>query len=356
MLALLAGCETRQPVATMPEAAPVAVPPVPAVSIRPATRLLRDTVDVSGLEYDDAANAALLDTLLRLGTRHYRLRLQAQADSSQELRLPSATVDSMMVGAKPNGDFIYGVKHHYNVRYTIALLDSAGRQQFRRTFTKPDFYQLAGRELVSESEPIRPALIGYNAPRQWLLLRQEFGVDGTDWGGEAFLALDLKGRMQRLTASNAYGGGGSDCRIQQSPDGQAVITCHELLMPGGRHQLLTKPHAELVAARFLSDTTLLTVYQYVTTRRVQYDGIWVNENTQNSRRSHEPNAFVLSARTGRVLARFRFDGEVEALGYHLPRLYVWQTKSYYLPDEYQHQLRILPRDKPQLTLPHATLI
>lgn len=147
----------------------------------------------------------------------------------------------------------------------------------------------------------------------------------------------------------AYGGGGADCRIQQSPDGQAIITCQELLLPGGRHQPLTKPHTELVAARFLSDTTLLTVYAYVTTRRVQYDGIWGVENVANPRYQHVPNAFVLSARTGRVLARFRFDGEVEALGYHLPLHYVWQTNTYYLPDGVRQQLRIIPKGKPQLT-------
>lgn len=347
---VLTTCETRQPIATVPPPPVAAVPPAaPPALPRPAAQPPHDTLDVSSPEYADAFDKPVLDTLLSLGPRHYRLRLQAVADSSQELQLPAGPVDSMVVGAKPSGDLLYGVKHHYNVLYTITLLDSARQRQFRRIFTKPDFYQVVGHELVLTSEPLRPALVGYNAPRRWLLLRQEFGVEGTDWGGEVFLALDLKGRIQRLTPSNAYGGGGSDCRIQQSPDGQAVITCQELLLPGGRHQPLTKPNTELVAARFLSDTTLLTVCEYVTTRRVQHDGVWGNENTPDPRRRHVPNAFVLSARTGRVLARFRFDGTIEALGYHLPRLYVWQTKSYYLPDEERHLLRILPRDKPWLT-------
>ncbi|WP_325132702.1 hypothetical protein [Hymenobacter sp.] len=351
VIVVSAGCETRQQVATTP-VPPAAIKPPAAQVALPSPGAFRpapDTLDVSSQEYMDALDKSVLDTLLSLGPRHYRLRLQAVADSSHELRSPSPSVDSMVVGAKPNGDFIYGVKHYYDVRYIITLLDSAGRRQFQRTFTKPAFYQMVGREVVLRSEPVRPAFVGYNAPRQWLLLRQEFGVEGTDWGAEVFLALDLKGRTQRLTPSNGYGGGGSDCRIQQSPSGQAVITCEELLLPGGRHQSLTKPRTELIAARFLSDTTLLTVYEYVTTRRVQYDGVWGNENSPNPRRRHLPNAFVLSARTGQVLASFRFDGAIEALGYHLPRLYVWQTKSYYLPDEERHLLRILPRDKPQLT-------
>lgn len=350
---LFASCETRQPVATAPAPPVVAALAAPVAPVpRPVARLLRDTVDVSSFNYDDAANAAVLDTLLRLGTRHYRLRLQAQPDSSQELKaLPQdqVGVDSVAVGSTADDRLILGPQRHYNVRYTITLLDSMGRRQFRCTFTKPDFYQLVGRELVRESEPIRPALIGYNAPRQWLLLRQEFMAEGTDWGGELFLALDLKGRTQRLTLSNVYGDGGSDCCIQQSPDGQAVITCEELLLPGGRHQSLAKPHTELVAARFLSDTTLLAVYEYVTTRRVQYDGVWGNENTPDPRRRRVPNAFVLSARTGRVLASFRSDGAVEALGYHLPLHYVWQTNTYYLTDGVQQVLRVIPKDKPQLT-------
>jgi hypothetical protein len=308
-----------------------------------------DTLDVSNLDYAADNGKTKMDTLLSLGPRHYRLQLQAKADSSQELRLAATLADSVMVGTKANGEPVFEVKRFYNVRYTITLRDSAGHSQFKRTFTKPAFYALVGRALVLESEPMRPVFVGFNAPRRWLLFRQQFGVEGTDWGGEAFLALDLKGRTQRLTFSNIYGGGGSDCRIQQSPDGQAVITCGQLLLPGGRYQPLTKPHTQLVAARFLSDTTLLTVYDYVLTRRVQYEGIWGTEEVPDPRYRRVPNAFVLSARTGNVLAKFRYDGFVDALGYNVLRQYVWQANSYYLLDENQQLVRVIPKNKPQLT-------
>jgi len=320
-----------------------------AKPLLPVARAPADTLDVSNLEYPDADGKAKLDTLLSLGPRHYRLQLQAKADSNQELRLAAAPADSVLVGTKATGEPILEAKRFYNVRYTITLRDSVGRLQFQRTFTKADFYALVGQELVQASEPVRPAFVGFNAPRQWLLFRQQFGVDGTDWGGEAFLALDLMGRTQRLTFSNTYGGGGSDCRIQQSPDGQAVITCGQLLLPGGRSQSLTKPHTQLVAARFLSDTTLLTVYEHVLTRRVQYEGIWGTEQVPDPRYRRVPNAFVLSARTGRVLVQFRYNGFVDALGYNVLRQYVWQVRAYYLLDEQQQLVRIIPKHKPQLT-------
>jgi hypothetical protein len=320
-----------------------------ARGLPPVARPPADTLDVSNLEYAADDGKTQIDTLLSLGSRHYHLQLQAKADSSQELRLSGAAADSVLVGTKANGEPLFETKRFYNVRYTIILRDSAGRLQFQRTFTKPEFYGLVGRELVLASEPVRPAFVGFNAPRQWLLFRQQFGVDGTDWGGEAFVALDLKGRTQRLTFSNMYGGGGSDCRIQQSPDGQAVITCNQLLLPGGRYQPLTKPHTQLVAARFLSDTTLLTVYDYVLTRRVQYEGIWGKEEVSDPRYRRVPNAFVLSARTGKVLVQFRYDGFVDALGYNLLRQYVWQARAYYLLDENQQLVRVIPKHKPQLT-------
>jgi hypothetical protein len=353
-IALLSTCDSR-PAATVltslgqPGHSVGLVAAAAAKTLPPVARPSADTLDVSNLEYTDAEGKAKLDTLLSLGPRHYRLQLQAKADSNQELRLSSVPADSVMVGTKANGEPILEVKRFYNVRYTITLRDSAGRLQFQRTFTKPEFYPLVGRELVLASEPVRPAFVGFNAPRQWLLFRQQFGVDGTDWGGEAFVALDLKGRTQRLTFSNAYGGGGSDCRIQQSPDGQAVITCGQLLLPGGRSQALTKPHTQLVAARFLSDTTLLTVYEYVLTRRVQYEGMWGTEQVPDTRYRRVPNAFVLSARTGRVLVQFRYDGFADALGYNLLRQYVWQVRAYYLLDEQQQLVRVIPKHKPQLT-------
>jgi hypothetical protein len=353
-IALLGACDSR-PAATsltsvqQPEHSVGLVGAIEAKALLPAHRPPADTLDVSNLDYAADNGKAKIDTMLSLGSRHYRLQLQAKADSNQELRLSTAPADSVMVGTTANGKPVFEVKRFYNVRYTITLRDSAGRPHFQRTFTKPEFYAVVGRELVLASEPLRPAFVGFNAPRQWLLFRQQFGVDGTDWGGEAFLALDLKGRTQRLTFSNIYGGGGSDCRIQQSPDGQAVITCNQLLLPGGRYQPLTKPHTQLVAARFLSDTTLLTIYEYVFTRRVQYEGIWGKEEVPDPRYRRVPNAFVLSARTGRVLAKFRYDGFVDALGYNVLRQYVWQANSYYLLDENQQLVRVIPKSKPQLT-------
>jgi hypothetical protein len=285
--------------------------------------------------------------MFRIGGRRYFLHLRAQPDSSQQLR-PALTVapavDSAGQSMRQAGD----AAHFYNVRYTITLADSA-RQLFKRVFTKADFYASVSKELAVESEPFAPEFQGFNAPRQLLLFRQLFAVDGTDWAGDAFVALDLTGRVRYLTKSNVYGGGGADCRIQQSPNGQAVITCNELLLPGGRHISLHKPGGELAAARFLSDTTLLVAYNYVTIRRVKREGEWQEEAVATPHHEHTPDCFILSARTGKPLAIFRFGGIEDALGSILPREYVWQTRTYYLPDANAKLVRVIPKDAPQRT-------
>jgi hypothetical protein len=316
--------------------APIVPPVVAPVRVAPP-----DTLDVSSLYYRSTYGKAVKDTLLNIGGRHYRLQLQARIDRSQQLKagITLTPADSTAGEQAGNGGPLY------NARYTITLLDSVGHQQFRTTFTKPSFYPVMGKELVQESIAISPEFIGYNAPRQLLLFRQEFGVDGTDWMADAFLALDLNGKLQQLKADNDYGGGGADCRIQQSSDGQSILTCKELILPGGRHQSLHKPDGLLVAARFLSDTTLLTVYDFVTVHQTQAEYY----KSPIPRYRTAPNAFILSARTGKAIARFRYNGYHEELGYILPRQYAWQTKKYYLLDDKRRVIRIIPKEKPQLT-------
>jgi hypothetical protein len=338
---LLISCNSHPPAtvvqekpAVPPPTAPPVVAPVPAVA-------LPDTVDVSSLYYHTTYGKTAADTLLKIGEHHYRLQLQARPDSSQQLKMAAATPDSTTAAGEQADD----AGPFYNVRYTITLLDSVGHRQFRTTFTKPSFYPVIGKELVLQSIAIRPEFIGYNGPRQLLLFRQEFGVDGTDWMADAFLAIDLKGKLQQLKADNDYGGGGADCRIQQSPDGRAILTCQELLLPGGRRQSLHKPNGLLVAARFLSDTTLLTVYDFVTVHQTQAE--YYKSPIPSYRTA--PNAFILSARTGKAIARFRYNGYHEELGYILPRQYAWQTKTYYLLDDKRRVIRIIPKEKPQLT-------
>jgi hypothetical protein len=340
---LLAGCNSH-PAATVVKEEPVVLAPIAPPLVAPVPVALPDTVDVSSLDYRSTYGKAVTDTLVKIGGHHYRLQLKAWPDSSQQLKMVAASAaitDSTTAVDEQAGD----AGPFYNVRYTITLLDSVGHQRFRRTFTKPSFYPVMGKELVLQSIAISPEFIGYNAPRQLLLFRQEFGVDGTDWMADAYLALDLNGKLQQLKADNDYGGGGADCRIQQSPDGRAILTCKELILPSGRHQSLHKPDGLLVAARFLSDTTLLTVYDFVTVHQTQAEYY----KSPIPRYRTAPNAFILSARTGKAIARFRYNGYYEELGYTLPRHYAWQTKRYYLLDDSRHVIRIIPKEKPQLT-------
>lgn len=90
---------------------------------------------------------------------------------------------------------------------------------------------------------------------------------------------------------------------------------------------------------------MLSIYDFVTVHQTPQEYY----KTPIARYRRAPNAFVLSARTGKVLASFRYDGYYETLGYTVPRHYVWQTKTYYLVDTEHQLLRLIPRDKPQLT-------
>lgn len=209
ILGLLAGCESRQPTARVQDR-----PTVPRL-LEPVAKSGRRPLDTLDVSRPPEVGTAPTDTVLKIGTRRYQLHLTAQTDSSQQLEASDpapAVADSAAEAAAP-------LSKYSDVKYTIALRDSAGQLQFERTFNKPAFYRAMSKELVLESMAIRPQVLGYNAPRGLLLFRQVFAVDGTDWMEDALLALNLKGEVQQLKSNNAYGSGGSDCRMQQSADG-----------------------------------------------------------------------------------------------------------------------------------------
>ena len=166
-------------------------------------------------------------------------------------------------------------------------------------------------------------------------------------GVQCALLLGLDGQVQELSTCYTFGGGGADCTPQLSPNGRAVLTCSKLLLPGQPPVNLGKPTAYLVAARFLTDSTLLTVYEYGEYQSV-YDSLGrlsTSDFVVPARYRYAPNAFVLNLRSQSLIS-FHHKGYYDILGYGLPRRYVHQTSTYYLLDV-EKGLQLLNRHEPR---------
>lgn len=217
---------------------------------------------------------------------------------------------------------------------------------FRRRLRKQDFFGVAGRDVVTVSNPQRPVFLGYHAPSQRLVFSVLIGIPYSDVGQEYTVVLGLDGRVRHLGASFSAGIG-PDCAPRLLPDG-TILTCEELLRPDGRRISLLKPKSELLAAFPLSDTTLCTMYAYGEYRdRPQEEaapaetaapvdapvtaGFYYPEWVPDKRMRNAPSTFVITTR-GQVRQRFMATDCIEAIVNIVPRLYVWQTHAYYLPD------------------------
>ncbi|QIX60022.1 hypothetical protein HER32_01975 [Hymenobacter sp. BT18] len=159
--------------------------------------------------------------------------------------------------------------------------------------------------------------------------------------------LGLDGRIQKLTEGNWAGGNEADCGVAQAVNGATILTCQELILPNGRRMNLQKKNAELVAAFFLSDSTLFVAYDYVTHQLVKLEeGGQGIEEVREPRLQRTANAQVLDL-TGKPLAAFRYDGFSNELGYLVPRRYVWQTSTYYLLDEARNSVHLISQQHPE---------
>lgn len=291
---------------------------------------------------------ATTDTTFLIDGKPYRLRLSATADSARMLRIATDGIVGPALAADSNfarNRLVEGPAGYYR----IALTTASGQAVMRKEFRKPDFYRAAGADIVVVSEPTPPRFLGYYPELGGLAFWQEVGIPGSDVGSYIFYLLDLQGRVRHLAAGNEFGEGRADCDPLPAPRGGAFITCHQLLRAGRPPLPLQKPHADLVLARFLSDSTLLAIYQY---------GEYVvdNDSLGNPESMEwqvppgmraQPNAFVLNLQ-GRQLAQFRYEGFASNLGYSVPRAYVPATNTYYLLDM-ERGLRLLPGQNPEAT-------
>lgn len=344
-ISVVAACQpstpTEQATAQPPTADSVTMATLPAAPAPP------DTVDWLSRTLPGKATT---DTTFQIEGKPYRLRLSATADSAHMLRIATDGIVGEALAADSNfarNRLVTGPAG----RYRIVLTTAAGQSVLRKEFQKPDFYQVAGADIVVVSEPTPPRFLGYYPEIGGLAFWQEIGIPGSDVGTYVFYLLDLQGRVRGLSAGNQFGEGRADCDPLSAPrGGGALLTCGQLLRAGQPPLPLQKPHANLVLARFLSDTTLLTIYQYGE-YRVTNDSLGHPESMEwqvPPRLRNQPNAFVLNLR-GQPLARFRYTGFASTLGYAVPRAYLPATRTYYLLDEEQGALRLLEQANPVAT-------
>ena len=345
----LAGCESRPAAeATSQPAAPVPVAPVGQSAAAPAA-LRRDTTD-----YMRPAGFASQrpDTLIQLGSRHYRLRITQVADSTQPIDYEPATFVTKLYAAPSDTAWYYHRVRGYEVTSTFTLRDSAGRRLvFTKALHKHDFARINSGELLTLSE-LETYYAGYSVGLHALVFVVYIGLPSSDVAERVALLLDARtGQEKGLYNIGSAMFEATDCDPRPSPDGQAVLTCAGQLLRAGRAPLsLKRPHAELRAARFLTDTTLLAVYGLGDYRPMRPDpardlpadpqppaaanvtALLAQPATEfytTPTQSRLANAFIMST-SGRQLAAFRYDGWLAGPDYYLPRHYLPATRTYYL--------------------------
>ncbi|MBD2716131.1 hypothetical protein KBK19_13900 [Microvirga sp. STR05] len=337
----LAGCNQTTPNTERATAPPVAADTT-AQPLAPAPALIPDTINWMAPRRDPAGPA---DTTLLIDGQRYRLLLTAVPDSSRKLTYTpqynaesGGPADSTRLEAP---DVVTGVD--MVLRFT--LLDAQNKTVFRRELRKKDFNGVVAEDILVPSEPQLPALLGYVEALKGFAFQQTFFIPDTDVGSYAVLLLGLDGRLRELAYSNSLAVDRTDCEPRLAPNGRALLTCTQLLVPGRKPISLQKPAAQTVLARFLSDTTLLVVYAYGTYRYTQDEaGGRSMEFVEPPRMRTVPNAFVLNLQ-GQPLASFRYNGYTNELGYSVPRHYLPQTSTYYLLDE-ARGLRLLNKRQP----------
>lgn len=317
---LFASCNQQQPPADAstalapPPAATLAVPrplpPTPPASAPPVRLpLVR--------QYEQFAAAS--DTLLRLPGQAYRVSWQVRLDTLRPLTRVTAADPAKHIP----GDTSRGFQGYY----TVEIRDSLGHRLGHRAFTKADFYAAVGPELAISSEVMVPQLLGYSAPLGGLLFTVPFSAPGTDWYGEAVLALSPSGQVRYLGPGT--GSDGPEVAVALAADKHTLLTINEIRHDGRPPILLERAGAELRGAKLLNDTLALLVYE-LGRSRTRSDGMPYLDATPAQR--HQPNAFVRDVRTGREVHRFRYDGFYFELGYTIPLQIVPPAQAVYLLD------------------------
>lgn len=310
-----------------------------------------DTID-NTQAYQGNFSEFQADTLLKLGTRHYWLHLSQVADSTKPIEYAPAVMAGKYFAAPSDTAWRAHRVRGYEGTYTFTLRDSARRALvFTKKLHKRDFLRTDKGELLTLSEPDF-RYQGYSSGLRALVFTAYFGLPSSDVANRTALLLDARnGQVKGMYSIGSASFEAIDCDPQVAPGGQAVLTCGGQLLRAGHSPLsLRRPHAEVRAARFLTDTTLLVVYGFGDYRPARREAESASaetgplsvvdaavtavlsqpemEFTSTPAQQRLPNAFVLST-SGRQLATFRYTGWLPDMGYSMPRHFAATTRTYY---------------------------
>lgn len=272
---------------------------------------------------------------LTINGQDHRLLLQARNDSARPLSTVAYFSDDDRARQHP------AQVRGFDGRFTFTLRDAAGQQVFQRQLRKADFAKVGTSDIVVESAVTTPAFLGYSAALGALVFTVDFAVPDSDDGFQAVLLLNLKGQVVRLSQGRGLGGG-PDCDPALAGNGQVLLTDSEIIRPGLLPLRLARPGADLAGAFFLTDTTVLAVYDPGKNRPVRLpDGLLSYERRATPQQRQAPNAFVVRVADGQVINKFHYRGYYEGMGYSVPHHCLPATHTCYLLDE-KRGLYLLP--------------
>ncbi len=286
-----------------------------------------------------AAAPAVPGIVLAINGKAHRLLLRARTDSTRPLTALTYFSDDDRDRQHPT------MVRGYDGRFTFTLHDAAGQQVFERQLRKADFARMGASDIVVESAVSTPVFLGYSAALGALVFTVEFAVPDSDDGFQAVLLLGLRGQVLRLSPGRGLSGG-PDCDAALAPGGQALLTSTEIIRPNRPPLRLARAGADLAGAFFLTDTTVLAVYDPGKNRPVRLpDGLLSYERRATPQQQQAPNAFVISVANGRAISKFRYHGYYEGMGYSVPHHCLPATSTCYLLDE-KRGLYLLPLAAP----------
>ncbi len=280
----------------------------------------------------------------------HRLLLRARNDSLRPLTALTYFSDDDRARQRPTQ-----VKG-FDGRFTFTLRDAEGQEVFQRQLRKADFAKMGTPGIVVESAVRAPTFLGYSAALGALAFTVDFVVPESDDGFQVVLLLNLKGQVLRLSAGRALSGG-PDCDPALARNGQAMLTNTEIIRPNRPPLRLARAGTDLAGAFFLTDTTVLAVYDPGKNRPVRLpDGLLSYARRVTPQQQQAPNAFVVRIANGQVINKFRYRGYYEGMGYSVPHYCLPATSTCYLLDE-KRGLYLLPTAPagPPVTLKFAEM-
>ena len=187
-------------------------------------------------------------------------------------------------------------------------------------------------DLVTEAAPWPPDFLGYLPHFKAFAFELTLNPPDSDSGGSLLLLLDARNgqvRQQRLSRWN----GGCNSPVTLSENGRTLLTSFDIIQANGRVTNFEKPKLSIGGTLFVNDKTVLIEY-------ISEQEAFKQSTVQTTRNAH------LLDLNGHQLASLSLESLDGGLGTQMQATYIGQTSTYYLFDENNQQLGLLPHSQP----------